>query len=348
MQAEKALQVNGIWHRWSRYEVVNGAVSPAKDADFMKFDPWFAYRQNSDKYRTVEQPYCALLELGRKLENERARGVLPSKPNLGSPTPKLGPQNDSDNVILQWCNEYGPLGLVPVLSSEIRLGHAEYHYREGGKWFTYFEGRDQERRFSTTTRPQIESGEKDSVTRPVDGRRPEQRITWLSDSVHEYERTALSEKRVFFDPWYCSEGFSPWRPGSIAFWRVYAEPVQEIAYWCRVFTNAVNWLSGSTRRDDFFKESFRIIKNLAESVTPSFELYPTRTVVLDEARISPGLLASYALMFAWDLVEERCVIQCKRCDRYFVSDEHRARYCSPRCRSTAQSRRYRANKKTKS
>jgi hypothetical protein len=62
---------------------------------------------------------------------------------------------------------------------------------------------------------------------------------------------------------------------------------------------------------------------------------------LEQVTISPGLLSSYALMFLLDQVENRRALRCEVCVRYFVSDERRALYCSPRCRHTAQSRRYR-------
>jgi len=344
MQLEKALQVKGIWRRWSSYEIVNGAVSPAVGAELIEYDPWDAYRKNADKYRTVEQPYNCMLELAATLELERQKGVVPSRPNMNLLTPTLGPQNDADRSILQWCNEHGLLGLVPVLSTEIRLDHELFHYRDGGMWLTHFEAHDREGRVSTTTRPQTEQGENDSLTRSVDGHSTQQTLTWFSDSVCKYEKTRLSDKRVFFDARNRSDHFAPWRPGSRAFWSVYSEPVQDIAKWCTVFTKATYWLSQPNSDTEFLTTSFKIIRNLAESVTPSFRLYPARKAVLDEERISPGLLASFALMFAWDHVEGRRVIQCKRCDRHFVSDDHRAAYCSPRCRSTAQRRRYRAKR----
>jgi len=351
VQQEKALQVRGKWPRWSRYEIVNAAVVPTRDAQFTEYDPWSAYYLNADRYRTVEQPYNSFLELGSQLQDEQARGVRPSKVDSRRSATKamLGPQNGADRLILDWCNDNGLLGLVPVLSTLIRLRNDTFHYRDGGKWFTRFEEQDAPRRSTTTTRPQVQSGEEDSITWPVDGRGVEEKLTWLSDdSLYEHEWTSLSDKRAFFDTWKRGRMFAPFRPGSRAFWNVYAEPVEEIARWSVLFTKAAKWLSrpssGGGGDNGFLIRSYLIIKKLTESAAPSFQLHPARKIVLDEERIPAGLLASYALMFAWDLMEGRRAIQCEVCQRYFVSDEYRAAYCSRRCRNTAQTRRHRAKK----
>jgi hypothetical protein len=153
---------------------------------------------------------------------------------------------------------------------------------------------------------------------------------------------------AFFGAWTPTESFLPWRPLSRLFWSKYAEPVQYLADWCVVFTHSVDYLSGgrreATKNLTFLNAAHMVLRRLAESAAPHFELYPGRNVVLDEERTPAGLLASYALMFLWDLLEGRRALRCKNCDHYFVSDEYRAAYCSTRCRNTAQSKRYRAKK----
>jgi len=89
-----------------------------------------------------------------------------------------------------------------------------------------------------------------------------------------------------------------------------------------------------------------MLRCLAESAALQFEFYPGRVRILDEERTPAGLLASFALMFLWDLRDGRRALRCKNCSLYFVSDEYRAAYCSIRCRNTAQSRQYRAKKET--
>jgi hypothetical protein len=55
-----------------------------------------------------------------------------------------------------------------------------------------------------------------------------------------------------------------------------------------------------------------------------------------------SLLSSFALMALLDLTEQRRVLTCRTCGRVFVSGAYQARYCSERCRATAQKRAYRA------
>ena len=123
--------------------------------------------------------------------------------------------------------------------------------------------------------------------------------------------------------------------------------MNQFADWCIVFFELCGWtepVEEWSPRSRFCQGWAPGARRLAESGAPRFELYPTRTVVLDEARVPASLLASYALMFLWDVVEGRRALRCKNCDHYFVSDEHHAAYCSKRCRNTEQSRRYRAKK----
>jgi hypothetical protein len=106
------------------------------------------------------------------------------------------------------------------------------------------------------------------------------------------------------------------------------------------------WEGGTTNGEDAtaaVQQSYRALSALAQAAVPSFRFNPERNRV-DEERVSAGLLASYALMFLWDRVDGRRALRCQNCDSHFISDEPRARYCSPRCRNTAQSRRYRSKK----
>jgi hypothetical protein len=350
MQFDQSLNVRGKWKRWTCYELVNGVVIPAQNAELEEYDPWERYRANFGKYRTVEQPYCSLLELGKHLDREKNAGRRPSKADSKqvSEGTKRGPQNGADKLILDWCNKHGLLGLIPVLSTRIDVTDKVFHYRDRGKWLTVL--REIERRKSTVLESQrVESGEEDSFT-PQIQRDNSGSLTWLNWVFHRYETTRLAKKRAFFggSP---SDPFTPWRPGSVGFWKIYGEPADEIGDWCTVFAHSASFLnrsSGLTNEGDFLNASHLVLSGLAESSAPHFEFYPERSIVLDEVRSPAGLLASYALMLLWDLVEGRRVLRCVNCDRYFVSDEHRASYCSPRCRNTAQSRRYRETKKTKS
>lgn len=54
-----------------------------------------------------------------------------------------------------------------------------------------------------------------------------------------------------------------------------------------------------------------------------------------------SLLGCFAMMALQDLTQQRKVLSCEKCNRLFVTEAYQARYCSDRCRHTAQKRRYR-------
>jgi hypothetical protein len=134
-------------------------------------------------------------------------------------------------------------------------------------------------------------------------------------------------------------------PNSRTFWDVYGEPVWEFTRWCERFTEAVVLISEWAGEGGSFAfravcDAHSVLFELARSAAPNFHFNVKKNTV-DEDRVCAGLLASYALMFLWDRMEGRRALSCRNCSRYFVSDERQARYCSPRCRNTAQKRRSR-------
>jgi hypothetical protein len=179
-------------------------------------------------------------------------------------------------------------------------------------------------------------------------RRPEAR--WVSLQSHaSYEAT--SELLDFFPRLGWNWGsYAPPRPLTPEFWRQYGEPVWEFAHYCSgVFGPAVDIMCGvetdpARSGPDTVQRAFRAISALALAAAPSFS-YDESTSAVTEERVSAGLLASYALMFLWDFAAGRRCLRCRTCDRYFVSNDQRARYCSRTCRLTAQSRRYRSKRR---
>jgi hypothetical protein len=362
MHSEKAFEVTGEWFRWSQYEIRDGIIVPAL-ASPVVYDPWKTYRENVGKYRTVEQPYVALLELQRGLEQAGSRGVLPSYIySTRSVAPVSGARNEADEMILQWCNSHGLLGLLSTLCSSIcmpavvkrlprrnmRLVTQLVHFRDGGRWCSGNNIGD----------PLTGSTSKlaDAAARSEVRNRPEPGANWLDRSSHVYEWRPLETIREFFPSLSRRVGkapFNPPRPNQHSFWAEYGEPAQQFMLWCRLFTRAVEHLSrweADPKADDLAWETialdraFRTLSGLAQSAAPAFRFNRGRNI-LDEARDSAGLLGSYALMFLWDLMEGRRVLSCQTCGRYFVSNDRRALYCRVSCRNTAQSRRSRAKKR---
>jgi hypothetical protein len=346
MHLDKSFDVNGTWQRWKRYDLVNGVIVPAPGSPRpKKYDPWDQFRANAGKYRTVAQPYLPLLELNRNLQKAKSEGIRPSDPGYHPrhlAQPIVGPKTDADRLILDWCNAHGLLGLVSVLSDSIRLSQTFSHFRRGGQWFTRSESVD-----AGVTQRRVETGRRSSQPRVRNNAK--QSVTWLNWMFQDYEEKNIDHLELYFRPVW-KEGQPPLsvpRPNSQEFWNQYGEPIREFAYWCEVFGLSVDYMSQwePTKAEDesakyAVMQSHWLLTGLAQSAETSFRFRPERNQ-LDEARVSAGLLGSYALMFLWDRADGRRALRCQNCDRYFISDEQRALYCSPKCRNTAQSRRYR-------
>src|SRR5947209_5315638 len=97
--------IEGTIRRWSRYRLINRAITAANGAKLLKEDPWQEFRKPVGRGRTLERPYVTLLELHRQLEKLHKSGESSS----GS----LKVREKHDRLILDWCNRNGLLGLVP-------------------------------------------------------------------------------------------------------------------------------------------------------------------------------------------------------------------------------------------
>lgn len=353
---EKAAAVSGTWVRASQYDLLNGVVVPADGAEFVDFDPWQEFRANVGEYRTVEQPYVKLLELNRNLKDAESKGIRPSyiafHPRYIA-GPLRGSKTKADELILAWCNQHGLLGLVPVLSNSIHppitigpdlhnsawLVTKRHHFRDGGRWTP---SRSDTRHIDTTPK------KAENAARKFADKGPKPGVTWFNWMNHVFEQKPLDYIEPFFRPVWKDEPLNLPCPNTRKFWRCYGEPLQEFTLWCEMFALCVDhmsqWDVDKAKKEDAVhtvRQSFWALEGLAAGAAASFG-FNHKTNTLDEKRVSAGLFASYALMFLWDWQAGRRALSCQACKRYFVSNETRARYCSPRCRNTAQKRRSRA------
>jgi hypothetical protein len=127
------------------------------------------------------------------------------------------------------------------------------------------------------------------------------------------------------------------------------DSLSDIVSFARLFEICVDRVSGDGASEERFPKNFTrsvaigILDRWAQACAVSFRVSEA-TGRSEEVRASAGLLASYALMFLWDHADGRRALRCENCSRYFVSNEVRAEYCSPRCRNTASVRRRRRSK----
>ena len=329
----KSHEVDGEWYRSTRYTIIynnHPAIFPKGKSELRKYDPWATFRRNEGARLREPQPYLRLLELGKEVREN--------------------PENKLE-VALDWCDENGLLGIIPVVANRILfvptveemddlptafIAKQLRYIRAGGLW-----------RCETVESPyshdreQILNEARDLDLAPP----PRHMMGWGTEHFHD---------RSFISAFFPLDGGPLAKapanppvplPGSREFFQVYGEPAHAIAFWASEFEYVVlqSTSSDSTRADR--ERLYGYLANLAGAAEPTFRL--GKNGKLEEVRVSAGLLASFALMVLWDLQEGRRILSCKNCGTYFVSKDPRAGYCSVTCRNTAQSRRYRANKKTK-
>lgn len=359
---KKNFAIPVAWSRWSKYEILNGVVVPAKDGELIKHNPWSPFAKNQGQYRTVQQPYTSLLDLNSRLVDLEKRGTRVTRihgQHFRGPEVR-GPQNEADELILDRCNKYGLLGLVQVLSNSIRLRstvesglfhpntgvargsgvvvHRRHYSRDGGMWSEH------NTRMNTT-----HDGSKE-----IPAEEPPPEVDWFVWKRNFFEPKPISHIREYFLPTPFGAPAEVIKdveipiPGSEEFWSCYGEPLVELVTWVNRFAETVEYIcawdgKNPTTVGSQVGRAYWAMAGLAQSAAPWFR-FDDETNQLFEDPALTGLLALYAMMFLRDRTNDRRVLRCSNCTKVFVSDEKRAEYCSTTCRNTAQSRRYRLRK----
>jgi hypothetical protein len=343
----RSFDVSGGWTRWSRYELRNGRLRPAEGAELIRYDPWADFRANEGKYRTIRQPYQKLLQLGHDLTAAESKGARISIGQFS------GAQNEMDQLILDWCNENGLLGLLPTFGHTIRLPFQKISLRRGRRSQQALQQMIYKRSGGTWRAEQhvLLTSWAFLEDPRLRGRPLGPGYIWYDWETQRYEDLVLGQLEDFFEqaidssPSRKPKAFIPPRPGSEDFWTHYRESLVQVYLSTKRFVDAVDVLAKFDSEAETIVNvagsAHYTLSALAEVAAPAFRFSPEHCRV-EEVRESPGLLATYALMFMWDRIEQRRILRCQNCDGYFVSNEYRARYCTPTCRNTAQSRRYRS------
>ena len=97
----------GGWCRFSRYEIRDGAIRPARNADLSWYDPWEIYRI-SEKDKGTPPPYQSLLALVWSLGAVFVEAESRWRFDCGAESLDLSEQNE----ILDWCSRFGLLGIL--------------------------------------------------------------------------------------------------------------------------------------------------------------------------------------------------------------------------------------------
>jgi hypothetical protein len=184
---------------------------------------------------------------------------------------------------------------------------------------------------------------------PGDWSRPGVLTQLLDKEIYRHEGFGPAWHRFFPDvPSNAVETHRYPPPLSDAFWRAYAEPVEDVVKAAVQLRKALALLKDATEAGSQdlgrIRRGMDILHALTRTVRPT--LVPSDGVLRQEW-LSTSLLGTLAMMALLDLTEQRRIRTCATCGEVFVTKAKEGAYCSVRCRETAQKRRYRAKKKSK-
>ena len=344
------------WVRFSSYRIVNGYIRPAKDARLEQYSPWTLYRRPAASDEVAEAPHRALLEMIPRLD----RLTIP---------------DSTQELILDWCRRYGLLGILhqdthmAVLAPRWRgsmpgmLVHNEANVRllQPVARRLIRNPRGWGDRSETGSRlyasDQLDDGELVRQGQPLPAQWQEHGWDhpWSlrRASGGEWLRQPLASTwgRFFPDvPEPERETYDYPVPGSPEFWRLYAEPVEEFLQNAATLHRTLNTfqiLTSGPPADEprvdptSAHQAVAQLDSLFSGVHPILHFASDGSAHLQWNGAS--LLGSIAMMAVQDLLAGSRMLVCANtpCGELFLAHKYQAKFCSDRCRRTAQKRAYR-------
>jgi len=344
----------GAWWRFSRYELKDGHLWPLRDAKLEAYDPWAEYWRSREK--RLDPPYQSLLDLLRTI---KWTGAGDADSRLGGPAAPELIAPESVTGLLTWCASHGLLGVLPQRAllvtlaprfrplakrkpdNSIQLVQQEF-VRGSAEWMV-----NERKHIAVSMKSRRDWAAIKNRSVP-----PDFDPSWKQPRVilQELWESRLTEEPLgktwarFFPAVSTVADEYPWPvPLSPAFWRLYAEPFEDFLWAMINFRTMLHDLTGRTDKLAGRMEGREEMHALLAAVSP----------ILDRGKQdqwrqrwrSMSLLGSFAMMALLDLTEGRRIHECPVDKRMFVADAWQVRYCSSRCRHTAQKRAYRLKKR---
>lgn len=319
----------GEWWVFDSYEIRAGCICPAQRARLKWYDPWLDFqntrKQTIGQAPTAGQPgYQSLMKLVHQLE------YLPGHKRY----PDCLTQKSQD-LILEWCQQYGLLGALLSRWESISLApqHDDVNHWVQRRFF---------RGFGQVVQVQETAGD-------VKDGRGTVLIHGLND-LNLVEESPGKTWSSFFPTVEFSERdtFSYPRPYTEEFCHLYGERLIDFCKAAKLLVGAMLHLSavqpqinGDHRLAK--EQALDAINILRRPVSSVLDFEEDGTV--KQRHVAPSLLASFADMFAQDLFYGRATLQCTCCGTPFISSNYQAQYCSVLCRLREQKRRLRAQMK---
>jgi hypothetical protein len=367
----------GKWWRFSQYEIADGMIRPARNANLEAYNPWQAWRDVVAKSGTNKRNELCVSSLVNVVQTLGYHSI--------NPQDHADPKNlsrDQEEVLLQWVSENGLLGLLPhrveyvrlaarwrmgdliALNEETGASHPVPVTQPAHQW--YARGpRDWKPGWSSAKlAPSVKIHY--AYRKDLDGKLTaddELRESSRGGLVHirnlvavephlrvRFESLSKTWARYFnLDASDSPEHYPYPQPLTEDFWRLYQEPVDEFLNAAALLAEAVERLAEEQgRRADVLwlsKSEANQLNALAAPVQP--EIIVTNDHKLEMTWAFPSLLSALAMITIQQLTENegQFVRLCERCRLPFVTGDDRAAYCGAKCRQTMQKRKRRASLK---
>ena len=331
--------ISGAWWRFDRYELLDDwYIRPASGARLERYDPWAEYPEGKRNIG-LRAPYESAFKMVS--EFRFTRGAT-NKSEADDPRRAFIPTHETTQLLLDWCSKHGLLGLLlqrtKMISTAPRLrGSATTpsrcsYFRTGRGWASFIGSASFK---EIAPNPLDIDGRPHAVVEHWTRTRlgPEIGVEPLSSTWAKFFPTVPKGEEETFD--------YP-QPLTEKFWRLYAEPLG--GFLDGIEALRLGLLYGQDDGEDpgfpmFAEES---MDTLIASVRPALVLSDGK---LRQRWTAPSLLGMFAAMVMRDLTESRRVLECAVCGSVFTSTAWQGKYCSERCRNTAQKRAYRQRKK---
>ena len=374
------------WWRFSKYELKGGYICPAPGAKLELYDPWKPYRDSWEndpdsatpfaETRQQGPPYLSLIDLANdvkftpdksNLDKKSADqllkwcsefgllGILPQRVLMVALTPRWLPEKS-------WKPA---LGLKQNQPKNGKLYPSQFNYYRDPAILLKLEG-IWVQGWSPSVWCDITQGQKDKRLGQIyEGKTPVQPGVLIQDMRFAPEGDFPSVKimrMVFQEPFKQTwarffpsipkkqiETYLYPPPFTPPFWEIYSESVSDFFMGVFALRDALLSLNGLAPSDPQQPPSrspgFSLLNNLVSA--SSMAIAAASDGSLSQEWCASSLLGCFAMMALQDLTLNRKVIRCEKCNRLFVSEAYQARYCSDKCRHTAQKRRYRQRLKEK-
>lgn len=353
------------WWRAHRYELRQGVIRPAHDAETEWYAPWDVYEDRKNINSSCA-PYAELLTLLDNLGLDFSGDF--EKVQTDSPAFWAGVHEDFSagdiQAVLDWCGEWGLLGVLPhdAVSISVRGNPAESPFSDG-------------RAAASSQYQRINGRWSHAVSYGSENVKTEALMSVYSNyGGADVERATLSDAvwPFFPDVPLCeADTYCYPEPLSEQFWLQYGEPLPNFLQSAITLALAIKQMSpeylqenfrrsrlpgnepGSWREgtwiesptylqyDEWHSLADRLLAPIGQSVEYS-DAGPDLRLIWN----MPSLLSAFGQMAVHDAIAGVRVGRCPCCLRSYTTAAYQAIYCSQRCAWNHRKRKARIGKKT--